>query len=132
MICHAKCFKSYITSAFIILLLLNNALKSCDKITQRQCFSFFDFLIKLPSFWCPTCLTDIDGSAKEWELPKQKLGEFEFHNSCGLRYEAEEMRKCINEGLLECEVVTQKESLLIARIQDEIRRQIGATFSEDE
>lgn len=77
-------------------------------------------------------MTDIDGTAKEWELPKQKLGEFEFRNSCGLRYEAEEMRKCINEGLLECEVVTQQESLLIARIQDEIRRQIGATFSEDE
>lgn len=69
---------------------------------------------------------------KEWELPKQKLGEFEFRNSCGLRYEAEEMRKCINGGLLECEVVTHQESLLIARIQDEIRRQIGAKFSEDE
>lgn len=104
-----------------------------DDNTTVAMFSFsYFFLIKLPSFWCPTNLTDIDGNAKEWELPKQKLGEFEFRNSCGLRYEAEEMRKCINQGLLECEVVTQQESLLIARIQDEIRRQIGAKFSEDE
>jgi dihydrodiol dehydrogenase / D-xylose 1-dehydrogenase (NADP) len=68
---------------------------------------------------------------KEWKLPKQRLGKFNFHNSAGLRYEAEYMRKCINEGLLECDVVTHEESLIIARIQDEIRRQIGVTFSVD-
>lgn len=64
-------------------------------------------------------------------MPKPKLGKFEFKNSCGLRYEAEEMRKCIMEGLLECEIVTHQESLLIAHIQDEIRRQIGSKFEED-
>jgi dihydrodiol dehydrogenase / D-xylose 1-dehydrogenase (NADP) len=69
---------------------------------------------------------------KEWKLPKHKLGKFNFHNSAGLRYEAEEMRKCISAGLLECEVVTHQESLTIARIQDEIRRQIGVKFPEDE
>lgn len=56
---------------------------------------------------------------------------FEYHNSAGLRYEAEEMRKCISAGLVECDVVTHRDSLGIARIQDEIRRQIGVKFAED-
>lgn len=89
-------------------------------------------LQQLHSFWCPTYLTDIDGNMKEWKLPKNRLGKFEFHNSAGLRYEAEEIRKCINAGLVECNVVSHEESLIIARIQDEIRRQIGVKFSQDE
>lgn len=83
------------------------------------------------SFWCSTYLTDIDANLKEWPLPKPKDGSFFFHNSAGLRYEAEEIRRCINEGLTECSVVTHEESLIIARIQDEIRRQIGVKFPED-
>jgi dihydrodiol dehydrogenase / D-xylose 1-dehydrogenase (NADP) len=86
---------------------------------------------QLETFWCPTSLIDIDGQIKEWPLPEQKLGKFEYRNSCGLRYEAEEMRQCIEKGLFECEVVSREESLLIARIQDKIRRQIGAKFNED-
>jgi dihydrodiol dehydrogenase / D-xylose 1-dehydrogenase (NADP) len=77
-------------------------------------------------------LTDIDQNLKEWPLPKEKIGKFEFHNSAGLRYEAEEMRRCINEGLFECPIVTQQESLIIARIEDEVRRQIGVKFAEDD
>ena len=77
-------------------------------------------------------MTDIDQNLKEWTLPSPKLGSFEYQNSAGLGYEAEEMRRCINDGLLECPVVTHQESLIIARIQDEIRRQIGVKFPEDD
>jgi dihydrodiol dehydrogenase / D-xylose 1-dehydrogenase (NADP) len=77
-------------------------------------------------------LTDIDTNMKEWPLPKPKRGSFNFHNSAGLRYEAEEMRRCIKAGLLECSVVTHEESLIIARIQDEVRRQLGVKFPEDD
>jgi dihydrodiol dehydrogenase / D-xylose 1-dehydrogenase (NADP) len=76
-------------------------------------------------------LNDIDSNIKEWPLPKATLGKFEFINSAGLSYEAEEFRRCINEGLLECPAVTHEESLRIARIQDEVRRQIGMRFDVD-
>lgn len=77
-------------------------------------------------------MTDIDGSVKTWPLPEPTVGKFVFNNSAGLRYEAEEMRRCINEGLLECPTVPHMESLTIARIQDEIRRQIGVKFPADD
>lgn len=87
---------------------------------------------KLHNFWCCTYLTDIDSNIKEWPLPKHRIGHFEFTNSCGLRYEAEEFRRCINEQLIECATVSHEESLRIARIQDEIRRQIGMRFDVDD
>lgn len=42
------------------------------------------------------------------------------------------MRKCIRAGKKECDNITHSESLLIARIEDEIRRQIGVKFNEDD
>ncbi|XP_058449113.1 trans-1,2-dihydrobenzene-1,2-diol dehydrogenase-like [Malaya genurostris] len=86
--------------------------------------------LTLHDFWCSTELTDIDGSRKEFPLPKARHY-FNFPNSCGLRYEAEETRQCINAGKLESVSVPHSESLRIARIQDEIRRQIGVKFPED-
>lgn len=85
-------------------------------------------------FWCCTYLTDIDSNLKEWPLPKHKIGNFFFTNSAGLRYEADEMRRLLTspEGLLECPIVTHDESLIIARIEDEIRRQIGVKFPQDD
>lgn len=51
---------------------------------------------------------------------------------CGLRYEAEAVRECIRAGKIEMDAVSHKESLIIARIEDEIRRQIGVKFPADE
>lgn len=86
--------------------------------------------LTLHDFWCSISLTDIDGSHKEFSLPKAKH-HFNFPNSCGLRFEAEEVRKCIADGKLESTSVPHSESLRIARIQDEIRKQIGVQFPED-
>lgn len=86
--------------------------------------------VTLHDFWCPLVLTDIDGSRKEYTLPEARHP-FNFQNSCGLRFEAEEVRQCIAGGRLESATVPHSESLLIARIQDEIRRQIGVQFPED-
>lgn len=47
-------------------------------------------------------------------------------------YEAEEVRKCIRAGKKESEHVTHNESLTIARIEDEIRKQIGVKYPEDD
>lgn len=87
--------------------------------------------LQIPSFWCPTTLIDIDGSEKTWPLPTAKY-ETNFINSYGLRYEAEEVRQCILNGKKASELVSHEESLRIARIQDEIRKQVGVHFDEDD
>lgn len=97
-------------------------------------FNFYllkSFVWQIPIFWCPTTIVDVDGTEKTWPLPEAKY-EFNFKNSCGLRYEAEEVRKCIRAGKKESENVTHNESLLIAHIEDEIRKQIGVKYPEDE
>jgi len=87
--------------------------------------------ITIPSFWCPISIIDVDGTEKTWPLPEAKY-KFNFNNSCGLRYEAEEVRKCIREGKTESELVPHSESLIIAQIEDSIRQQIGFKFPEDD
>lgn len=51
---------------------------------------------------------------------------------CGLRYEADEVRKCIRTGKIERDWVSHGDSLTIAHIQDEIRKQVGVKFPEDD
>ncbi|XP_055302890.1 trans-1,2-dihydrobenzene-1,2-diol dehydrogenase-like [Sitodiplosis mosellana] len=86
--------------------------------------------ITVPTFWCPTSII-VDGAEISWPLSKAKY-QFNSTNSCGLRYEAEEVRKCIRDGKLESKNVTHNESLLIAHIEDEIRKQIGVKYPKDE
>lgn len=87
---------------------------------------------KVPVLNCPTSVIDVDGSEKTFPpLPKGKL-EFNFTNTCGLRYEAEEVRKCIRAGKKECELASHSDSLVIARTEDEIRRQIGVKYPADD
>lgn len=96
-------------------------------------WSFIDFFsaLKVPNFFSATELIDVDGSKKSWSLPLDQ-SEFIYINSCGLRYEAEEIRKCIRSGKKENQFIRHNESLIIARIEDEIRRQIGVKYPEDE
>ncbi|XP_055685610.1 trans-1,2-dihydrobenzene-1,2-diol dehydrogenase-like [Lutzomyia longipalpis] len=83
------------------------------------------------TFWCPISLTDVDGTVKTWPLPQARHPHFNFLNSCGLRYEAEEVRKCITAGQLQSDHVSHNESLIIAKIEDELRRQIGVKYDAD-
>jgi len=86
--------------------------------------------ITLIDLWCPTRLLDVDGKIKEWPLPEGKY-KTNFQNSEGLRYEAEATRQCILEGKLQNEFVSHNDSLLFAKIQDEIRKQIGVVYDVD-
>uniref|UniRef100_A0AAG5DEV5 Trans-1,2-dihydrobenzene-1,2-diol dehydrogenase n=1 Tax=Anopheles atroparvus TaxID=41427 RepID=A0AAG5DEV5_ANOAO len=86
--------------------------------------------ITLHDFWSPLKLTDTDSTVREDTLPPARHP-FNFNNSCGLRYEAEEVRQCIQAGRMQSESVSHADSLLIAHIQDEIRKQIGVEFPED-
>lgn len=78
-----------------------------------------------------TSLIDVDGTNKTWPLPKPKY-DCLFRNCAAYSFEAEAVRKSIRNGKLENEVVSHDESLQFARIEDEIRRQIGVTYPADE
>ncbi|KAJ6644319.1 Trans-1,2-dihydrobenzene-1,2-diol dehydrogenase [Pseudolycoriella hygida] len=75
-------------------------------------------------------LIDANGEEKTWHMPEAKH-KFNFRNNFGLTYEAEEVRKCIRGGKLQSTTVSLNDSLDIARIQDEIRRQIGVVYEAD-
>ena len=53
--------------------------------------------IKVPNFWCPTTIELPTGKINV-SLPETN-GEFNFINSVGLSYEAEEVRNCILAGI---------------------------------
>ncbi|KAH8241023.1 hypothetical protein KR026_010378 [Drosophila bipectinata] len=85
--------------------------------------------IKLSNYWCCTQMARSNGPPESWPLPRAKF-DFHYTNTCGLRYEAEEVRRCIEKRLLESPKFTHAESLELIAICDEIRRQIGVTFED--
>lgn len=71
-------------------------------------------------------------------VPKKKFPSFSkaknpflFKRCDGLCYGPNEIRKRIRAGKTEYELVPLNESLIIARIEDEIRKQIGVKFPVD-
>lgn len=88
----------------------------------------------MPNFWCPPSLTDIDKSERFWPPlePRFEWNYLNYQNTDGLRPEADEVRKCIQAGKLESDLVPHNESLVMARIEDEIRKQIGVRFPGDD
>jgi len=53
--------------------------------------------ITINEIFCSTRIIDLDGKEKHWPLPTAKF-DFHYPNSCGLRYEADEVRKAIRAG----------------------------------
>jgi len=74
-------------------------------------------------FWCPTKVV-CNNVTKEFPLP-QGAHRYFNRNSSGLRFEASEVKRCIQEGLLECPKMTHEDSITIAAIQDEVQKQLG-------
>lgn len=111
---------------------VNTICCTMTSVVQKSKWIFIIFFRKVPILNCPTSLIDVDGSEKTFPpFPKAKH-EFNFTNTCGLRYEADAVRKCIRAGQKECEYATHNDSLIIARIEDEIRRQIGVKYPADD
>jgi len=83
-------------------------------------------------FWCPEHLTvNANGREKteDFPLPATKEGhKFNFVNSQGLLFEADEVKRCLESDLLETPLITAEESIQIAKIQQEINRQIGVQW----
>ncbi|XP_068429499.1 trans-1,2-dihydrobenzene-1,2-diol dehydrogenase [Clinocottus analis] len=86
--------------------------------------------ITIPThMWCPTSLV-VNGKETQYPVPEPHLP-LNFLNSTGMRYEAEEVRQCLLKGLKESAVVSHADSLLLAEVEDEIRRQVGVVYSQD-
>ncbi|KAM4744631.1 trans-1,2-dihydrobenzene-1,2-diol dehydrogenase-like isoform 3-T3 [Anableps anableps] len=86
--------------------------------------------IQIPArMWCPTSLI-VNGKETQYPLPEPCLP-LNFHNSTGMRYEAEEVRQCLLKGLKESPVMSHSDSLLLVELEDEIRRQMGVVYSQD-
>nr|CAI5868715.1 unnamed protein product [Callosobruchus analis] len=85
--------------------------------------------LKIPDFWCPTRLIT-PTAVKEYPLPRSEKP-YLHHNSAGLCYQAEEARKCIISGQIECPHMTHAETIELARLMDLLRKEIGVIFPED-
>jgi dihydrodiol dehydrogenase / D-xylose 1-dehydrogenase (NADP) len=59
-------------------------------------------------------------------------GEFNYPNSNGFQYEAAAVQRCISKGLAECPQYTADESLVVARIMEEVRTQLGVKPVDEE
>lgn len=79
--------------------------------------------------WCPTSLI-VNGKETQYPLPEPYLP-INFPNSTGMRYEAEEVRQCLLKGLKESPGMSHGDSLLLAELEDEARRQVGVVYSQD-
>lgn len=87
---------------------------------------------KVPHFPFPTSIIGIDG--KEVVFPKIPEGRFPYLYECsgGLTFEPDVVRKCIRAGKTESEILSLNDSLIVARVEDEIRRQLGVKYEADD
>ncbi|XP_058485335.1 trans-1,2-dihydrobenzene-1,2-diol dehydrogenase [Solea solea] len=87
--------------------------------------------IRVPGhMWCPTSLV-VNGEETQYPVPEPHLP-LNFINSTGMRYEAEEVRQCLLKGLKQSAVMSHADSLLLAEVEDEIRRQVGVVYDQDQ
>jgi dihydrodiol dehydrogenase / D-xylose 1-dehydrogenase (NADP) len=86
--------------------------------------------IKIPfPFWCPNKL-ETPGETYEFELPKSTLKPILLHSEA-LSYQCVEARRCIQKGLIESPYLPHEESVLIAEIVEDIRKQVGVEYPAD-
>jgi len=87
-------------------------------------------VIQVPfRWWCPTGLIT-PTKTHNFELPQTEK-HFNYSNSVGLCYEAQEVRKCLQKGLTENPLITLNETLLISEIMESIRKQTGVIYAQD-
>lgn len=79
-------------------------------------------------FWCPTTLTTPSGS---YHFP-MKDGEYNFGSSAGFQYEAAAVRSYLKSGAKETMEVPHSQSEMILTIMDEVRRQLGVVYPQDQ
>ncbi|XP_047531255.1 trans-1,2-dihydrobenzene-1,2-diol dehydrogenase-like [Vanessa atalanta] len=81
-------------------------------------------------FHFPLTLTHVNGKQEKITLHSSKH-EYNFENSAGLVYEAIEAARCIKAGLIESPRLTHQDTLILAKLRDIVRKQVGVHFDVD-
>ncbi|KAL0851000.1 hypothetical protein ABMA28_006893 [Loxostege sticticalis] len=82
-------------------------------------------------FHFPEVLIHVDGTVEKIPLHTSKVP-YCFENSAGLVYQALEVERCIRAGLLESPRMPHKESLLLAKLEEAVRKQVGVHYDVDD
>lgn len=87
--------------------------------------------LKFP-LMCPDGLELKDGSVEKFTLPPEgSKFKYNLPNSAGLRLEAQHVRECLLQGFKESPKLTHAETLVIAEIMEECRKQVGVVYDQD-
>lgn len=81
-------------------------------------------VLVFPQFESPTNVIFGTYKREYWPLFESKYPLF-FKNTQGLRYEADEVWKCIRQGNIYCEKVPNEDVIKVIKIVDEIRKQLS-------
>ena len=69
----------------------------------------------------------MNGEIHDFDYPKN-TPEMNFANSRGLKFEADEFRNLLISGKTQSDIMPLCDSITIANIQDDIRRQLGVAL----
>lgn len=73
----------------------------------------------------------MNGEEHSFPLPTNNP-EMNFTNTRGLRFEADEARQILLDGRIESTIMPNRDSITIAKIQDQLRQQLGVRFDADD
>lgn len=79
--------------------------------------------------WCAESV-EVNGTRHDFPMPPTVL-QCNFTNSSGLRYEAQEVRRCLKAGLRQSPSLPLETSILLATVEDELRKQVGVVYNVD-
>ena len=80
--------------------------------------------------WTPTQLRLPKGS-KDFPVPAGAKHSFNFNNSANMSYESKHVRDCLLAGKTESPLVSLDETLTMASIMEQVRKQIGVVYNQD-
>jgi len=80
--------------------------------------------------WTPTELQTPSG-LKTFPLPSGAKHPFNFGNSANMAYESQHVRECLLAGKTESPLVSLEETLTMASIMEQVRKQIGVVYPQD-
>lgn len=81
---------------------------------------------EIPDFWAPTRLS-IPGKEMEFPLEPSDLT-YNLPGSQGLKYQANEVARCLRSGLIESPDMSHKDSILLSKLLSSVRKAAGVSW----
>jgi len=88
--------------------------------------------LKLVNFWTAIEMVHADGRTEKYPLPTGSRHPFNFINSANFAFEAEHVRQCLASGAKQSNLLSLDETLTIAKIMEDARKQIGVKYPQDQ